>query len=154
MFQKCPPGDPERRIQQANAFIVAKNRLPNQLFKSHSENMHVSVENSATGTRTRVARVRAEYPNQLDYSGSEARRSILDLNANEINNRNQRVSPCSSAHLCHAVSTVKTCLTSCHTCVSNSVFPGMVYKRLPLLAFFHDHVPPILTRRMHSIHNP
>jgi extradiol dioxygenase family protein len=25
---------------------------------------------SATGTRTRVARVRAEYPNQLDYSGS------------------------------------------------------------------------------------
>ena len=28
------------------------------------------VQNSATGTRTRVARVRAEYPNQLDYSGS------------------------------------------------------------------------------------
>ena len=27
------------------------------------------LENSATGTRTRVARVRAEYPNQLDYSG-------------------------------------------------------------------------------------
>ena len=26
--------------------------------------------NSATGTRTRVARGRAEYPNQLDYSGS------------------------------------------------------------------------------------
>ncbi len=25
--------------------------------------------NSATGTRTRVARVRAEHPNQLDYSG-------------------------------------------------------------------------------------
>ena len=25
--------------------------------------------NSAAGTRTRVARVRAEYPNQLDYSG-------------------------------------------------------------------------------------
>ena len=25
--------------------------------------------NSATGTQTRVARVRAEYPNQLDYSG-------------------------------------------------------------------------------------
>ena len=25
-------------------------------------------KNSATGTRTRVARVRAEYPNQLDYS--------------------------------------------------------------------------------------
>ena len=27
-------------------------------------------KNSATGTRTRVARVRAEYPNQLDYGGS------------------------------------------------------------------------------------
>ena len=27
-------------------------------------------QNSATGTRTRVTRVRAEYPNQLDYSGS------------------------------------------------------------------------------------
>ena len=30
--------------------------------------------NSATGTRTRVARVRAEYPNQLDYSGLDAAR--------------------------------------------------------------------------------
>ena len=29
-------------------------------------------ENSATGTRTRVARVRAEYPNQLDYSGFDS----------------------------------------------------------------------------------
>ena len=29
--------------------------------------------NSGTGTRTRVARVRAEYPNQLDYTGVEAR---------------------------------------------------------------------------------
>ena len=28
-------------------------------------------QNSATGTRNRVARVRAEYPNQLDYSGFE-----------------------------------------------------------------------------------
>ena len=27
------------------------------------------MRNSATGTRTRVARVRAEYPNQLDYGG-------------------------------------------------------------------------------------
>ena len=26
-------------------------------------------KHSATGNRTRVARVRAEYPNQLDYSG-------------------------------------------------------------------------------------
>jgi hypothetical protein len=29
----------------------------------------ITSRNSATGTRTRVARVRAEYPNQLDYSG-------------------------------------------------------------------------------------
>ena len=29
----------------------------------------VTQQNSATGTRTRVARVRAEYPNQLDYGG-------------------------------------------------------------------------------------
>ena len=27
------------------------------------------IKHSATGTQTRVARVRAEYPNQLDYSG-------------------------------------------------------------------------------------
>ena len=27
---------------------------------------------SAAGTRTRVARVRAEYPNQLDYSGGDS----------------------------------------------------------------------------------
>ena len=30
---------------------------------------HKLVFNSATGTRTRVARVRVEYPSQLDYSG-------------------------------------------------------------------------------------
>ena len=47
----------------------------------HSDNFsshHIAViepsslwhSNSATGTRTRVARVRAEYPSQLDYSGS------------------------------------------------------------------------------------
>ena len=38
--------------------------------KSHSAPISGSSENnSATGTRTRVAWVRAEYPNQLDYSG-------------------------------------------------------------------------------------
>ena len=30
---------------------------------------HHDIRASATGTRTRVARVRAEYPDQLDYSG-------------------------------------------------------------------------------------
>ena len=32
-------------------------------------NFVLQVNKFATGTRTRVARVRAEYPNQLDYSG-------------------------------------------------------------------------------------
>ena len=32
---------------------------------------------SATGTRTRVARVRAEYPNQLDYSGWITKSNLL-----------------------------------------------------------------------------
>ena len=29
------------------------------------------IHTSATGTRTRVAQVQAEYPNQLDYSGTQ-----------------------------------------------------------------------------------
>ena len=43
--------------------------LLRQAFPPHhtTKQMH----NSATGTRTRVARVRAEYPNQLDYSGDD-----------------------------------------------------------------------------------
>ena len=35
---------------------------------------------SATGTRTQVARVKAEYPNQLDYSGRRKNgKKILDI---------------------------------------------------------------------------
>ena len=37
---------------------------------------HTVAFNSATGTRTRVARVRAEYPNQLDYSGRGGNKKI------------------------------------------------------------------------------
>ena len=37
---------------------------------------------SATGTRTRVARVRAEYPNQLDYGGSAV--EVIKKNTKEI----------------------------------------------------------------------
>ena len=37
---------------------------------------------SATGTRTRVARVRAEYPNQLDYSGISLKRPLACRNYN------------------------------------------------------------------------
>ena len=40
------------------------------LLNYHKSNRAIKRKsNSATGTRTRVARVRAEYPNQLDYSG-------------------------------------------------------------------------------------
>lgn len=39
------------------------------LFLSYAEHRRRDARTSATGTRTRVARVRAEYPNQLDYSG-------------------------------------------------------------------------------------
>jgi hypothetical protein len=42
-------------VRRSEANVCHKKRLGNK--------------NSATGTRTRVARVRAEYPNQLDYSG-------------------------------------------------------------------------------------
>ena len=45
------------------------------------------LSNSATGTRTRVARVRAEYPNQLDYSGDAENLcslSLLSLSRNFI----------------------------------------------------------------------
>ena len=38
-------------------------------MKSQQCNILPEVQNSAAGTRTRVARVKAEYPNQLDYSG-------------------------------------------------------------------------------------
>ena len=42
-------------------------------LKSAQDASEWVVSNSATGTRTRVARVRAEYPNQLDYSGVGSR---------------------------------------------------------------------------------
>ena len=42
--------------------------------RSHSVSLHgQGQQNSATETRTRVARVRAEYPNQLDYGGPACR---------------------------------------------------------------------------------
>ena len=42
---------------------------------------------SATGTRTRVARVRAEYPNQLDYSGSGQAVSTQNLTQRRFSGR-------------------------------------------------------------------
>jgi hypothetical protein len=44
-------------------------KIARQLQAVEKSVADTSAPNSATGTRTRVARVRAEYPNQLDYSG-------------------------------------------------------------------------------------
>ncbi len=52
---------------------------PSQRARSHcgvavlAAARHAHGNTSATGTQTRVARVRAEYPNQLDYSGGGRR---------------------------------------------------------------------------------
>ena len=43
-----------------------------------------SKQNSATGTRTRVARVRAEYPNQLDYSGCGKQRFQKNMHLSSV----------------------------------------------------------------------
>ena len=43
--------------------------LPPPLSKDRVRGPPRTAHASATGTRARVARVRAEYPNQLDYSG-------------------------------------------------------------------------------------
>jgi hypothetical protein len=55
--------------------------LPNLKISSFSITVLLvpELEYSATGTRTWVARVRAEYPNQLDYSGSD---TFLNLQPN------------------------------------------------------------------------
>ena len=47
-----------RMKTRTNTYLNSSRALPRQ------------IKHSATGTRTRVARVRAEYPNQLDYSGA------------------------------------------------------------------------------------
>ena len=61
--------DGERRIARSvrvARLVAATRRAQNAVTRCN-----LSMTYSATGTRTRVARVRAEYPNQLDYSGSE-----------------------------------------------------------------------------------
>ena len=60
----------ERTEERRKAkFQERKNAVP-ALHRSFA------VPNSATRTRTRVARVRAEYPNQLDYSGRGGNKKI------------------------------------------------------------------------------
>jgi hypothetical protein len=57
---------------------TAKLHRPPINFKSKAESLtkfsitqcyYLRLKNSDTGTRTQVARVKAEYPNQLDYIG-------------------------------------------------------------------------------------
>ena len=52
----------ERCVEMRNDTLV-------QVYYWCPASGHNSRKDSATGTRTRVAQVRAEYPNQLDYSG-------------------------------------------------------------------------------------
>ena len=66
--QACSPVD-----QSAHLRAGPTSRLETQhVFKRQNKN-------SATGTRTRVALVRAEYPNQLDYSGDDIRTLLAYL---------------------------------------------------------------------------
>ena len=64
-----------QRVSVAHISLQAKDNiskaqimLPHQRRKKPAQ--VAGSKCSATGTRTRVTRVRAEYPNQLDYSGS------------------------------------------------------------------------------------
>ena len=56
-------------VQCSRLFACDKVFLKRFLFGALS--LSLTSKYSATGTPTRVARVRAEYPNQLDYSGVE-----------------------------------------------------------------------------------
>ena len=94
-------------------------------------------KHSATGTRTRVARVRAEYPNQLDYSGSEidarrtlhAYRQINKLHSEERSARSRVGSRvCVSSHLCSDTcfrSSTIAIVEACATCVPGRENLGM-----------------------------
>ena len=60
---------------EASSPCAAKEITPEEQVRCSPDrnachNQRMGNNNSATGTRTRVAWVRAEYPNQLDYSGS------------------------------------------------------------------------------------
>ena len=48
---------------------LSRQLMSRALLVSPTKARWLATRISATGTRTRVARVRAEYPNQLDYSG-------------------------------------------------------------------------------------
>jgi hypothetical protein len=51
--------------------VMGQWALGDSLAPTAAQENEKNIQNSATGTRTWVARVRAEYPNQLDYSGAD-----------------------------------------------------------------------------------
>ena len=66
-------------VEYVVAIDVTRVRFPADAFCSAALGPPASnkLQNSDAGTRTRVARVKAEYPNQLDYIGSHHRISAL-----------------------------------------------------------------------------
>ena len=60
-------------VEYVVAIDVTRVRFPADAFILRiiyfGKTLHTVLQNSDAGTRTRVARVKAEYPNQLDYSG-------------------------------------------------------------------------------------
>ena len=69
-------------VQCSRLFACDKVFLKRFLFGALSLSLSLTSKYSAAGTRTRVARVRAEYPNQLDYSGVYI--SILLFSASQV----------------------------------------------------------------------
>ena len=67
--------------------LVAKRCLPGKRRDPAPTAACTATQNSATGTRTRVARVRAVYPNQLGYSGH-----VVRLRARTHRHRHQTTS--------------------------------------------------------------
>ena len=62
-----------------------------QLHSHRQVCLSLGLRNSATGTRTRVARVRAEYPNQLDYSGFWQTEQTWCMSCLDASNRTEMV---------------------------------------------------------------
>ena len=92
-------------------------------------------EHSATGTRTRVARVRAEYPNQLDYSGAGLRsNNMLAICANTLETQSRDTFENKQSSLCVYVCVCVVCVWV-FVCATVSVL-----------------VPPTLVCQHHSIY--
>ena len=73
MQSGCDTTTPCARMNRKDAYGLCNNQActqPTRIVPNPARHCVASTNNtSATGTRTRVARVRAEYPNQLYYSG-------------------------------------------------------------------------------------